>query len=191
MKKQIKLEKGHAAFSRFLDQESPPDEVFRLEKQLQASEEDREVLDQLRAVSRLIRENGGLSITPEEEAAFDVQLARRLRVHSASSSWFEKCLAPFQTMRSLSWQWQTVLVMSILLIGYVPFLIQTPLENGPAAAPLIDSDYSNYKTFFNENPQAGYDLYGVLSEEEEKPQPEETPTIEIRSPLGYFSGFRA
>ncbi|MBN2326238.1 MAG: hypothetical protein JXR73_03720 [Candidatus Omnitrophica bacterium] len=191
MKKQTVFEKRHAAFSRFLDQESPPDEVLHLEKQLEASAEDRDILEQLHAVSRLIRDNAGFSISPEEEAEFDVRLARRLRAAPAPSSWPQRCLAPFKMIRGLSWQWQTVLAVSLLLICYVPILIQTPLESGLDAAPLIDSDYSNYKTFFNENPQAGYDLYGVLSEEEEKPKPEETPTNDIRSPLGFFSGFRA
>lgn len=169
---------GDIELSRYLDGELAPEQRAKVEKRLQESSEDRQSLQRLQTLSNCVRENAGFHWTSEEEASFDALLARRLRTVSPKKSWIELLLAPFLTFRNLSWQWQAALALSLLLIGYVPILMKTPLDDGPDSAPLINSDYPNYETFFDADPEAGYDLYGVgiKPDEDERQSPEKTPT---------------
>ncbi len=176
--------------SRYLDGELSPKERRKVESRLDRDPEYRESFSRMKAASDLLRETVQLRLTPEEEAAFDASLVRHLRSFSPPEVEKSAFHNPLRYLWGLSWQWQAAIVMTLVLVGYIPILMQTPIEDGMESAPLIHSDYSNCETFFQVNPEAGYDLYGVLSEEEN--EPEETPVIkENDSPIGYFSRNRA
>lgn len=176
--------------SRYLDGELSPEERWKVESRLDREPDYRETFSRMKAASDLLRDTVQFRLTPEEETEFDANLVRCLR--SLSPSAIEKTAPgnPLRFLWGLSWQWQAAIVMTLVLVGYIPILMQTPPENGMETTPLIHSDYSNCETFFQVNPEAGYDLYGVLSEEEN--EPEETPAMkENDSPIGYFSRNRA
>lgn len=182
---------GDIELSRYLDGELTLEQRAKAERRLQNSPDRREALQRLQAISGLIQENAGFQLTPEEEDAFDALLSQRLRTVVPKSSLSSNLFAPFRMIRSLSWQWQAAMALSLLLVGYIPVLLRTTLENGPTVSPLINSDYSNCQTFFNANPEAGYDMYGVWSggekdpkkdkEKDQKQSPEKTPTPREKS----------
>lgn len=175
----------------YLDGVLSPDERFQVKERLDTSSEYRETFLKLKAVSSLIHESGSLHLSPEDEKAFDDELTRRLRTLSPRPSLLAWLISPFIWFWELSWQWRVAFAMTIFLVGYIPVVMQTPLDHGANSIPLIDSDYSNCETFFNANPEAGYDLYGVIYEEEDSLKPKKTPTNEERSPVGYFTKHRA
>ena len=179
--------------SRFLDGELTPDERERVETILETSPNHRESFLRMKAVSDILRETTELRLSQEEETAFDSALSRRLRNESNPSK--GGLPNPFRSLGKLSWQWRTTLALSILLVCYIPVLMQTSHMNDPETVPRINSDYSNSETFFTPNPEAGYDLYGVLPKQdagEDAEKPEKTPPAgDKNSPIGFYSAYRA
>ncbi len=179
--------------SRYLDGEILPEERDMIEDALNQSEESLHALQQLQSVSSLVRQSMHIELTPEEQASFDAALTRRLEPMTWEAPLSASLIAPFKYMRQLSWQWQAAMAISLLLICYIPFLAQFPINSGSNMDMLLNSDYPNAQLFFDPDPEANFDCIWMITDDEEDDDvnDEEIKIKESDSPLGFVFSYKA
>ncbi len=162
--------------SAFLDGEIPPEEAAEIESRIQNSDETAQAFDRLQSVSSLTRESGNIQLSDDEKHQFDLALARKLEGVSQTGR------SPFAWIASfgqVSWQWRTATVLILMLIAYIPFMTQSGPGN---SIPDLVSDFTNATISSESNPEEGYDMIWVFTQEEEDEEND--------SPIGFFPLFK-
>ena len=178
--------------SRYLDGEILPEEREMIEEILNQSEESLETFQRLQSVSSLVRQSMHIELTPEEQTSFDAALTRRLEPMTWDAPLCVSLLAPFKYMRQLSWQWQAAMAICLLLVCYIPFLAQFPINSGSNMDMLLNSDYPNAQLFFDPDPEANFDcIWMITDDEEDEDNDEDIKINESDSPLGFAFSYKA
>ncbi len=162
--------------SQLFDNELSIDESRLIHQHLAVCASCAATYEKIKKTSEMIQGACSIILQPEEGKTFETTLHNRIEnIRNHPPTLVARLFLARNPLAFINWQWKTAAAMILFLFLLIPFLPNDNQGSKDFFMPPLASDFSDAKIFLETDPNAGYDMIWVVTEEEEKEESTDSP----------------